>query len=619
MNKKTYNCLTILSFLFLILILAFALFKKDYGFDMPQKQDSTTLLSFVKFVPEIKNETINNKDFLKAYFPKGKFGSSLTTSILGDPKTFNPYNASDATSAELCDLMYDGLVSTDPKDGQIKPKLAKSFEIDKSKKVYTFYLRKGLTWSDGKPLTAKDVYFTYNTVIFGGFGDGSTKDAMTINKQLPKVELLDDYTVKFTTPAPFAPFLRTLSSAILPEHIFKNVTKKGNSYFLTFQGIDTNPKTLVTSGPFRLKEYIPSQRIIFEKSQSYYLITQENEMLPYLSKLVFQIVGDMNNQTLKFESGETDILSISGGLLDRYKELEKTGNFDIYNLGPTSNTTFLVFNLNNRKNKQGKYYVNPIKQRWFQDRNFRTAIDYAIDRDDLVLNIFSGLASPLFSAEAPNSLFVNEKVARGHKKNLAYAKSLLALSGFYYKNNQLYDKFNNPVEFELLTNAGNTQREATGVSIKQDLENLGIKVNFKAIEFNSLISRTLNSVDFDCVIIALTSNVLEPHSGNNVWKHDGALHIFNQRTNNDLKESDKILPFEKELDEIFEKGALELDFQKRKEIYNKYQELIAKENPMIYLYSPLNIYAIRKKFKNIYPTALGGLIYDKALIYVDEN
>ena len=138
-------------------------------------------------------------------------------------------------------------------------------------------------------------------------------------------------------------------------------------------------------------------------------------------------------------------------------------------------------------------------------------------------------------------------------------------------------------------------------------------------EFNNLINKLTNYVDFDAIIIALTSNVNEPNSGYNVWTPHGSLHLFNKRTPNDLKESDKLYPFEVELENLFNQGALELDFKKRKIIYDKYQEIIAKENPMIYLYAPLNIVAIRKKVKNIYPTKIGGLIQNMAEIYIDNN
>ena len=603
------------------LIIAFCLlfFKKDKGYDTYQQANYEPLKGVTYDIPAPKNITINNVDYLQSQLPIGKFGGVFTSSILGEPKTFNPYNANDATSAEISEIMYDGLVQTNPVNGKVIPKLAKSFEVLKDNKTYIVHLRKGIKWSDGVEITADDVFFTYNTIIFQGYGDGSAKDVMKIDNQMPKVEKIDKYTIKFTTPKPFAPFLRNLSASIVPAHIFKQATDKGKEFFLTYQGIDIKPKNLVTSGPFRLKEYIPSQRVVYEKNANYYMINKNNQKLPYIDKWVMQITGDTNNQTLKFESGAIDVLSINGSLLDRYRQLQKHGDFDIYNLGASTNTTFLVFNLNNRKNKEGKYYVSKTKQSWFQDRNFRSAIDWAINRDDLVLNIFSGLAAPLYSAEPINSIFINEKVAKGHKRDLNYAKNLLKKSGFYYKNNILYDKNNNRVEFEILTNAGNTQREATGVSIKQDLEALGIKINFKAVEFNSMINRLVNLADYDCIIIALTSNINEPNAGYNVWTPYGALHMFNKRTPNDLKESDKILDFEKELETLFKKGALELNFKKRKQIYDKYQEIVAKENPMVYLYAPLNIIAIRKKVKNIFPTKTMGLIHSMSELYIDEN
>lgn len=614
MKKIIYSILILL----FILLMCFFVFKKDYGFDKSNLNQYEPVLGVSDEAVKYSNKTINGVDYLQTSAPIGKFKGSITTSIMGEPKTFNPYNAADVTSAELSEIMYDGLVMTNSYNGEVMPRLAKSFEILDDNMTYIVHLRRGIKWSDGVEITSYDVYFTYNTIIFGGFGDGSSKDVMLIDGELPTVEIIDKYTVKFTTPKPFAPFLRNLSASIMPEHIFKKVTNKGNSYFLTYQGIDTKPSELVTSGAFRLKEYVPSQRVVYEKNNNYYLINSNNQKLPYLDKWIMLIVGDMNNDTLKFESGATDVLSVSGGLFDRYRELKKHGDFELYNLGASTDTTFIVFNLNNRKNKDGVYYVNPIKQAWFGDKNFRSAIDWAIDREDLILNVFSGLASPLYSAEAPSSLFLNKKVALGHKKDIEYAKALLSKSGFYNKDGILYDKNGNRVEFELLTNAGNTQREAIGVSIKQDLEALGVKVNFKPIEFNSLVNKLINQADYDAVIMALTSNINEPNAASNVWRVNGALHVFNKRTPNDLKGTDRVLDFERDLEEIFKKGALELDFNKRKAIYDKYQEIIAEQNPLIYLCAPLRIRAIRKKIKNVFPTELGGLLHNLPEVYISQ-
>ena len=608
----------ILILLFAALILKSCL-KKDSGYDSDVYLGDIRPLEVVTYdFEKPKNVTINGVDYLQARGDVGKFGGEIISSTIGEgPKTFNPFNANDNTSAQLAGIMYDGLFTTDPYDGSIIPKLAKSIEILPDKKTYIVHLRHGIRWSDGKEITADDVVYTYGTIIFGGFGDTATRDSLYIDGKLPTVEKIDKYTVKFTTPKLFAPFLRTLTTPIAPKHVFKIATDKGKNYFRSYLSTNAKPSDFVTSGAFKISEYVPAQRVIYKRNPNYYMIDKKGQKLPYLDKYVILIVGDLNNDTLKFEGLETDVVNLQGSMVARYRELEKHSDFTLYNLGPTTSTTFIVFNMNTRKNKDGKYYVNPIKQKWFNDPNFRSAVDWAIDRENLVLNVLSGVGEPLYTAESISSIFLNEEIAKGHNQDINYAKELLKKSGFYLKDNKLYDKSGNRVEFELLTNAGNTQREATGVSIKEDLQKLGMKVNFKPVEFNSLVAKLSNTYDWDAILIALTGNPLEPHSGHNVWTSDGALHLFNQRSEEDLKSSDKILPFEKELDKIFRQASLELDFDKRKSLYNEYQQIVARENPVIYLYSPANIIAIRKKFKNIYPTELGGTLHNIEEIYID--
>ena len=605
----------------LVFVLLKGCIKKDPGFDTFVTNFDVRPLNVIEYnMQEPENKTINGVDYLVARGDTGKFGGDIITSTIGEgPKTFNPFNSNDATSTTLTSIMYDDLLYTDPYTGVVRPRLAKSVQILPDKKTYIIQLRKGLKWSDGREITADDAYYTYNTIIFGGFGDTSARDSMYVEGKLPEVELIDKYTLKFTTPKPFAPFLRNLTLPVAPKHIFKIATDKGKDYFRTFHSTNINPESLVTSGPFKLKEYIPAQRLIYVRNPNYYIIDKNGDKLPYLDRYLVLIVGDLNNDIIKFEAGEIDTTTIPGSMVARYRENEKHSNYTLYNLGPTTNTSFIVFNLNPRKNKtNNKYYVDPVKSSWFNDKNFREAIDYAIDRQNLVLNVLSGIGEPLFTAEGIPSIFLNEEIAKGHKRDIEKAKELLKQSGFYLKNNILYDKKGNKVEFELLTNAGNTQREATGVSIKEDLSELGITVNFKPIEFNSLVNRLSNTLDWEAIIIALTGNPLEPHSGYNVWNHNGALHLFNQRSDNDVKSTDKILDFEYELDKIFDSAALELDFEKRKQLYDKYQQIVDEYNPVIYLYSPLNIVAISNKFKNVFPTPLGGVIHNIEEIYIDE-
>ncbi|MBO6087112.1 ABC transporter substrate-binding protein [bacterium] len=566
--------------------------------------------------PIEQNVTINGVDYLQSQVPVGKFGGTFVSSTIGEgPKTFNPFNAKDNTSATMSEVMYDGLVTTNPVTGEVIPKLAKSFTVNDCE--YVISLRKGLKWSDGKPITADDVFYTWNTIIFGGFGNTSTRDSLYIEGKLPKIEKIDDYTVKFTTPKPFAPFLRTLGAPIAPKHIFESATNRGKEYFDGYLSTNTDPKEFVISGAFKLKEYVPAQRVVFEKNPNYYVINKDNEKLPYLEKLVYLIVGDVNNQVLKFEGGELDEISIQGANVARFKEMEKHSDFTVYNIGPDTGTMYISVNLNDRKDEKGKFYVDPKKQKWFRDKNFRQAIDFAIDRDNMVFNIARGLAEPLFTPETLNSIFLNKNL-KPYPRNLEKSKELLKKSGFYWdKKGKLFDKSGNRVEFDLYTNAGNTEREAIGVMVKQDLEDLGMKINFKPVEFNSLVNKLMSTMDWDMVIMGFTGSPLEPNGGKNVWMSDGTLHIFNQRLEKDL--NSPRLDFEKRLDYLYNQGALAVKFEDRKKYYDEYQAIVYDEKPLIYIYSPIRIVALRNKFKNIYPTSLGGVVHNLEEVYIGEK
>ena len=570
-------------------------------------------LKEINYPKNEKNVVLNGIDYIQSQAPIGKFGGELVISTIGEgPKTFNPCNTKDATSSSMAGLMYDGLITTNPKTGRIMPLLAKSFYVTKNE--FTLKLRRGLKWSDGKPITADDVIYTYEEIVFKGLGNPSTMDAMKIDGKLPKLIKLDNYTIKFITSKPFAPFMRQLSYPIVPKHYFKPYSDKGESAFNAFLAPNTNPKEIVSSGAFRLKEYVAAQRVVFERNPNYYKINLDNQRLPYLDKLVYLIVGDTNNEILKFEAKEIDVLALRGSNVSRYKLKEADSDYTVYDLGPDTGTLFLVINLNNRKDKNGKYFVNPIKQTWFANRDFRAAIDWAIDRKNMVQNIASGVAEPLFTAESLNSIYLN-KYIKGHPMDKKVSFNSLEKAGFYLKNNILYDSKGNRVEFDLYTNAGNLEREALGVMIKQDLEDLGMKVNFKPIEFNSLVNKLTNTNDWDMAIMGLTGSPLEPHDGKNVWTSNGSLHMFNQRPTNYA--IDDRLDWEKELDSIFEQGALKLYFEERKALYDNYQKIVYNQKPIIYLYSPKRISAIRNHIKNVFPTSLGGLIYNLDEIYVE--
>ncbi len=541
-------------------------------------------LSFVKVKPE------------NFHIKEGKEGGEIRFVLNSDPKTLNPALAQETSSTAVLSDLFTGLTKTDLKTMQVVPDLAEIWEEKEGGRVYIFHLRRNVRWSDGEPFTAEDVVFTYgdiylNPQIPNSTGDmfrGILKSQEDIKNFVRKI---DKYTVEFRLPEPFAPFLNALSAPILPKHKLERFVKEGN--FMTAWNVNTDPKDIVGTGPYRLKRYIKGVMVEYEANSYYYEYDNSNRQLPYIRRKIGYIVQDPDTALLKYSLGEIDYMGVRAQDVLFMSRVKKTS---LYDLGPTPSTAFLVFN-QNPNSKVPKY-----KLRWFQNREFRRAISHTIDREGMCYLVYNGLADPLYGPITPaNRPYYTEGLFPVYEYDLKKARAILESLGFKDRNGDgwLEDPEGNTLEIVLLTNAGNKEREAMGNMIKEDLEKIGIKVIFRPIDFNSLVSRlTSQPYDWEAVIIGLTGS-MDPHFGRNVWHSSGTLHMWNPR------QSKPQTQWEKEIDELFDLGAKETSFEKRAEIYRKAYRIIAEEQPMIFLTTPKSMLAVRNKFENLFPTVWG--------------
>ncbi|MEM8603476.1 MAG: ABC transporter substrate-binding protein [Cyanobacteria bacterium P01_H01_bin.121] len=461
--------------------------------------------------------------------------SRVVDSVTSDPKTFNyPLNQS---SPNVFGLIYDGLVGSDGLTGELEPALAESWEISDDQTEITFTLRDNLRWSDGEPLTVDDVLFTYNDIYFNENIPTDQQDILRIgdDRVLPTVEQVGDRQIRVTTPEPFAPLLRNMGFPVLPKHALEEAVNTldadGNPRFITMWGTDTDPKLVVGNGSYTLDRYVTSQRVVFKKNPYYWRQDEAGNSQPYLDEFVWQIVENKNTQLLKFRSGDLDISEpMRPEDFALLKREEQRGDFSIYVGGPRPGTVFFGFNLN-KGSRNGQPLVDPIKSRWFNTLEFRQAVAYAIDRQAMINTVFRGLGelinSPI-TIQSPYYLSPQEGLPV-YNYDLDQARSLLEEAGFSYNgNDQLVDWDGNPVRFTLLTNAGNTIREAMGARIVQDLSQIGIQVDFQPIAFNTFVDKLNNTLDWECHLIGFTGGV-EPNAGSAIWQPDGGLHTFNQK------------------------------------------------------------------------------------------
>ncbi len=531
-----------------------------------------------------------------------------------DPKTFN--YALIQESPNVSAFIHEGLVTENGLTGKLEPALAESLgEVSDDNKRYVFTLREGLKWSDGEPLTVDDIIFSFNDIYLNKRIPTYTQDGLRIGASgaFPQVRKISDRRVEFTLPEPFAPFLRNVAgTAILPKHVLLESVKTnradGRPVFLSTWGTDTDPAKIIVNGPFRIESYEPNQRIVFRRNPYYWRKDAQGNPQPRLERLIWQIVEAPDTALIQFRSGGLDIIEIGPASFQLLKREEKRGNFTIQNAGPDTGTVFITFNLN-KGSRNGKPLISPIKSRWFNNVAFRQAVAYALNRQEMLNNVFRGLGalqnSPI-SVQSPYYLSPQEGL-KVYNYNPKKARELLLGAGFKYDNkNQLLDADGNHVRFTMLTSAGSRLGEALTSQIRGDLGKVGIRLDIQAVDFNVLGDKQSNTLDWECYFGAITGGV-EPASGLNVWLPEGNYHVFNQKPQPGQApvQGWEASDWEKKIGELYIQGSQVVDEAKRKAIYAQTQRLAQEYLPYIHLINPLSLAAIRNDIQSVKYSAIG--------------
>ncbi|MEH1951599.1 MAG: ABC transporter substrate-binding protein, partial [Nostoc sp.] len=540
----------------------------------------------------------------------------LVTAVLSEPSTFN--YALNESAYSVFGFIYDSLMNENPITTKLEPALAEAWEVSEDGQRILITLREGIKWSDGQPMTADDVVFTYNEIYLNPKIPTSIKDSLRIGDKgiFPKVRKIDERRVEFSILEPFAPFLRYVGGIpIMPTHALqktiRTVGTDGNSKFLSMWGTGTDPKQIVGNGPYIMESYVSSQRVIFRRNPYYWRKDAQGNSQPYIERIVWQIIESTENQLISFRSGQLDNLEVPPEAFSLLKREEKRAKFEIYNGGPDTSTGFIAFNLSKAKNSQGNPFVDPIKSRWFNKKEFRQAIAYAIDRETMKTNVYRGLGELQNSFVYVKSPYFlpPEKGLKVYNYEPDKSKKLLLQAGFKYNaQNQLLDADGNRVRFTILTNSERKVRGDMASQIKRDLGNIGIQVDLQILSFNSYLEKLKETHNWDCYLGGFAGGGIEPHSASKIWRIAGASHAFNlgPQPGDPPMTGWEVSDWEKEIDKLYIKGAQVLDENKRKEIYYEYQRIASEQLPFIHLVEGLNLQAVRDRFQGIQYTALGG-------------
>jgi peptide/nickel transport system substrate-binding protein len=524
----------------------------------------------------------------------GKAGGALIIAQRPEPKTLNPVMALDIPSREVIWRMMADLVHINRLSQQAEPALAKSWKISPDGRRYTLSLRRGIRFSDGHPFDTDDVLFSFQVYMDEKVGSPQ-RDLLFPGGKPIVVHKIDPYTVEFQLPQPYGPAERLFDSiAMLPRHILEKSYRQGS--FPQIWQLNSQPEQIVGLGPFRLKEYVPGARAVLERNPYYWKADRTGKRLPYLEQITFEFVGSDDAKVLRFQAGEADTIDRISP--DNYSALLKNQNpkYRLSDLGPGLEYNFVFFNLNDLGDK---FPQIGKKQAWFRNLNFRRAVSSAIDRDAIVRLVYRGRGTPLWQPVSPgNKLWLNPAIPKP-QRNLDTARNLLKSAGFSWsQDGDLLASGGDPVAFSILVSAGNAARVSMATIIQQDLRALGMRIQIVPLDFRAMVDRITNTFEYEAAIMGIISGDVDLNSDMNVWLSTGSTHLWH------LHEARPATDWEAEMDRLMEEQVTSTQFKRRKQIFDRLQELIADNLPIICLATPNILVGAKANLGNFQPAIM---------------
>ena len=504
----------------------------------------------------------------------------MIISSIGDASFLNPILSQDSASSDINGFIFNGLIKYDRDLQNLIGDLAESWKVREGPEPeITFFLRKGVFWHDGKEFTAEDVKFTFDKIM-----DEKTNTVRRSSYELvKKAEVLDPYTFRVTYKQPFSPGLESWGMGIIPKHLLEKENINTTSF---------NRKPVGT-GPFRFVEWITDEKIVVEANPQYF------EGKPKLDRIIYRIIPETALSEMEILTQGVDY---SGIYPYQFQRMTQTPYLKTYSQ-PSLGYTYIGYNLKNP---------------FFQDKRVRQAFTYAINREEIVQYVLYGLGT-VASGPFPNHLWYANPSVKPIPYDPTKARQLLAEAGWKDTDGDgILEKDGKLFRFTLITNSGNDTRRDVGVLVQRQLREIGIDAKFELYEWSVFLKDFVNVKHFDACILGWSLSV-DPDAYE-IWHSSQIEKGFNFVSYRNP-----------EIDRLWEEGRREYDIEKRKRIYWRIHELMAEDQPYTFLYVPLSISALQKKFSLMEKDRTGretlneikmekaGLMYDLIKWYVPRG
>jgi peptide/nickel transport system substrate-binding protein len=505
---------------------------------------------------------------LLALVAGGLNAGELRLALHSEPKTLDPLVFADESAEAIRYLTEGVLIRINRLTQQPEPELAVAWKVSDHGKRVTFELRKGVHYPDGSAFTSKDVVETFHT-LFDPALHSPVADTFQTEKGTVSVTAQGDYTVVADFPGPPTAFERLFDQVAIVSCLAKHRPAPG-------------------LGPFLIGERVAGSHIVLKRNPAYWKHDADGRPLPRLDAIRLEFQQNRDLELARFQRGELDLIdTVTPDLYDR---LVKEAPGQAFDAGPTTDAEFLWFNM------APQSPLAAYKKAWFQSQAFRRAVSEAIQRADLSRVVYRGHASPSAGLVSPaNKLWFNAKLSPEAFQPGVAAKRL-ADAGFRLQGNVLSDATGHAVEFSIITNAGSKTRERMATMIQQDLAKLGIKINIVTLEFPSLIERITRTLDYETCLLGLVNIDIDPSGLMNVLLSSAGNHPWNP------SQKTPATPWEAEIDRLMLAQAASGDAGARKKNFDRVQEILREQSPMVFLLHPNSLSAISSRLPGAKPS-----------------
>ena len=518
-------------------------------------------------------------------------GGALVASVRSEPSTYNRYTPAGVSAAtDLLTLLTQArLVRVNRATDDLEPWLADKWSASPDGRTYTISLRRGVSFSDGAPLTSADVLFSLR-MAYDPAIDSPLRGGLLVQGKPLEASAPDPSTVVITFPAPFAPGLRLLDNLpILPRHKLEPALAAGQ---LDKAWTPSTPLTDVAGlGPFVLTEHVSGQRLVLTRNPHYFRRDGAGVQLPYLDTLTLVVVSDQNTEALRLQAGEIDLMA-NGDIRPQdfaaFKRLADQGALRLLDAGVGLDPDFLWFNLTaGRKATSHKP--------WLFEREFRQAISSGVDRKAIVDTVYLGAAVPISGPVSPGNTRWHSTSAPTYPFDQAKARQLLASAGLADRNGDgiLEDRTGAPVRFSVLTQGGHLRGRAAEV-IREQLRQIGIGVDLVTLDPRGIHGRW-QAGDYDAIYFGLQASSTDPALNLDFWLSSSDSHFWNP------SQPTPSADWEKRIDELMREQMSAPDLAARQRAFAEVQRIMGEELPAIYFVAPKITIATSTRVKNAMP------------------